>query len=317
MMNSQASITCDDKDGFINLIDLRLSQRNRGRFSERARNGWWSLCKKTKNFYQEAKTHNRVEDIVTLDDGRKRITQYDKKGNVVRHSEGISLSFDYNPFPLFSLSPGDQITWDKQNRIEQIVSSKGSRLCPVVKGKSTRQFLYLDEDIQVLCNDVFQNILKNRLILLPNMEITVKVPVSGKANAFREEFPFDKKGYMVYVSFKNRRLSYISVIDGGTGEDGPLRAVSLEKDFNTGTFYKADVMGYQSLEYVLWDADFGSKLQNKPILPNHRAILLEMKDAYDQVATYMSAFDKYFYQPALDTTSSQNIQQQVKKNLRR
>lgn len=37
-------LTCDDIDGFINLIDLTLSKQNNGKFSGRAQKGWASFC---------------------------------------------------------------------------------------------------------------------------------------------------------------------------------------------------------------------------------------------------------------------------------
>ena len=55
--------TCDDADGFINLLDLRLAQHNKGKFSKRAQKGWKSLCPKSNNFYQAGRTitRNRID----------------------------------------------------------------------------------------------------------------------------------------------------------------------------------------------------------------------------------------------------------------
>ncbi len=58
IMNQAPSITCDDADGLINLIDLRLFQK-RGYFSERADTGWNSLCASSNNRYQRSTTVNR------------------------------------------------------------------------------------------------------------------------------------------------------------------------------------------------------------------------------------------------------------------
>lgn len=52
-------ITCDDADGFINILDLRLAQYNKGKFSKRAKKGWKSLCPKNTNFYQEGRSITR------------------------------------------------------------------------------------------------------------------------------------------------------------------------------------------------------------------------------------------------------------------
>ena len=52
----RSKITCDDADGFINVLDLRLAQYNKGKFSKRASKGWKSLCPESTNFYQKAMT---------------------------------------------------------------------------------------------------------------------------------------------------------------------------------------------------------------------------------------------------------------------
>ena len=62
LMNTGKQITCDDADGFINLLDFRQYQRNKV-FSNRANVGWKSLCPNSANIYKKAKTINRRYDI--------------------------------------------------------------------------------------------------------------------------------------------------------------------------------------------------------------------------------------------------------------
>ncbi len=52
-LSTDGKLTCDDFDGLINLIDVRLSQRNGGRFSPRAERGWKSLCPDSERLYKE------------------------------------------------------------------------------------------------------------------------------------------------------------------------------------------------------------------------------------------------------------------------
>ena len=64
-------LTCDDIDGFINLIDLTLSKQNHGKFSARARGGWASFCNGKKSYkntyYKNAKPVNKKTDDCVYD----------------------------------------------------------------------------------------------------------------------------------------------------------------------------------------------------------------------------------------------------------
>ena len=116
VMNDGALLTCDDADGFINLIDLRLSQNN-GHFSSRATKGWNSLCHNSANKYQEGKTINRTFDIVNAADGSPNYRFY-------RHGK-----LDYELFNLFLseerilfIAPGDIVQRDEQNRVTVVLT---------------------------------------------------------------------------------------------------------------------------------------------------------------------------------------------------
>ena len=64
-------LTCDDVDGFINLIDLTLSKQNSGKFSARAQKGWASFCNGKNGyratFYKNAKPVNKKADACVYD----------------------------------------------------------------------------------------------------------------------------------------------------------------------------------------------------------------------------------------------------------
>lgn len=96
-------IACDDADGFINLMDLRYSQRNNGQFSARAQKGWKSLCPNSQNIYQNAKTITRPAlSVREMDDTTLVVTEY-KNGTF--QQEGM-LTFPDDPLSIFTFSPG-------------------------------------------------------------------------------------------------------------------------------------------------------------------------------------------------------------------
>jgi len=84
---TDGQITCDDADGLINLLDVLLAKRNNGQFSKRARDGWKSLCKSSKNIYVEGRTENRGSDTIyhTMPNGDEIPTTFEyEKGRLTR-----------------------------------------------------------------------------------------------------------------------------------------------------------------------------------------------------------------------------------------
>lgn len=117
--DTQQEITCDDADGFINLLDLRLAQRRNKVFSKRAQQGWKSLCPKSSNMYQNAKTINRKEDVTFDDEDSQRVfyyQKYDNKGNMISDVE-YRLA---GPLYVFSSSKKDTVVRDPANRVTSI-----------------------------------------------------------------------------------------------------------------------------------------------------------------------------------------------------
>ncbi len=112
-------ITCDDADGFINLLDVRLAQRSNGQFSARSQKGWRTLCPKAQNFYQNARTINRKPTALSSYDATVyTVREYDK-GKLSRQ---IQISLD-NPLQNFHITPLDEVKKDsKTNRITYVRS---------------------------------------------------------------------------------------------------------------------------------------------------------------------------------------------------
>lgn len=316
---THGNLTCDDHDGFINLIDLRLRQ-TKGRFPQHSQNGWWSLCKKTKNFYKEAKTTNREYGFDSVDLEDPRISQshhYDKKGNLIHTDHSVLL--DENLLPLFTVSKEDQLIRDDSGRIIKIVSNKRSPLCPVSAKGSVRTFEYIQTssisyDIRIKCAGQ-QETYSLPIVKSADFSLSLPAKISGKARNFRREFPSDLDQYSVAVRFKNYRVAEILAgMSGFVSGSTSIHAARLWRDPSEANYY-AEVEGWQQLGYMLSENDFRNQLQSQRIIPSHRAILLEAKDAYDQIATYVPSFYNYFYKPVLGLSASTQVQQQIKKSL--
>ena len=123
-------LSCDDADGFINLIDLRLSQRNGGQFSARAQKGWKSLCPSSKNIYQQARTITRKPiDPYALDmDSSTSLTSREySRGRLTRRVSG----YIDDPLQLFAITPKDTAVRDPKTgrvtRIESVLDGVVSR----------------------------------------------------------------------------------------------------------------------------------------------------------------------------------------------
>ena len=97
-------LDCDDVDGFINLIDLTLSKRNKSTFSDRAKKEWASFCNGgnkyfLNDYYRKARVYKRsVADWVrTPFNSYKKILTYDDKGRILTINNGENeITFNYS-----------------------------------------------------------------------------------------------------------------------------------------------------------------------------------------------------------------------------
>lgn len=84
VMNKSKSISCDDADGIVNLIDIALGNARGGD------KGWKSLCPKSPEYYVRGQSAMRGPYTITTEDGfRWKFEVYDKGKQV--HSEEIVL----------------------------------------------------------------------------------------------------------------------------------------------------------------------------------------------------------------------------------
>lgn len=170
VMDDKTELTCDDADGLINLIDLRRSQRTNGRFSARAQQGWRSLCRRSKNVYQNAKTINRQrydaweentfdmdvifmreykngnlqQQTLTFTDSPIHVFQVDGKDRVKRDPNTRLIQAVYTPRETFAANGPSSITWEKHFTYGKPTICDGKKCIPVsvrevVNGKQIRQ----------------------------------------------------------------------------------------------------------------------------------------------------------------------------------
>ncbi len=112
-LETNGQITCDDADGFINLLDLRYSQRNSGQFSKRAKKGWASLCPNSPNIYKNAKTFNRPALGIREDDEISLIITEYKEGSFQQEGR---VTFPDDPLSIFTFTPGkDKVQREKNS----------------------------------------------------------------------------------------------------------------------------------------------------------------------------------------------------------
>ena len=154
-------LTCDDADGFINLIDLYLSRQNNGQFSDRASKGWTSLCEGNTNLYLNANTVNRKFQFKT-----SAGPYFYKVYHYINGKRSLPdswLSEDgVNVISLFRINENDKVTRSKgeSNLIHEIVSPNNVPVCfvgPQTK-KITRSFRYQffqDTNIVTIVVDCF------------------------------------------------------------------------------------------------------------------------------------------------------------------
>ncbi len=143
IMDNADHITCDDADGFINLLDLRLAQRNGGNFSARSQTGWKSLCSNASNTYQDAKTITRnpvdkvLEERLTMQ--MLTIREY-KQGKIFRNTQ-IGL---YTPLDVFLVLENDShVVRDPQTHLISSITENVTQTVYTPQGEPLEQEVVL------------------------------------------------------------------------------------------------------------------------------------------------------------------------------
>ena len=110
-------LTCDDVDGFINLIDFTLAKQNEGKFSKRSQNGWASFCNGKKGYkntyYKMAKP---VKSGVSSAKQNKDINNNPTSNNQIKpftfYSSQYKYDFTYNKDNLMATKNDESYSYN-------------------------------------------------------------------------------------------------------------------------------------------------------------------------------------------------------------
>lgn len=293
-------ITCDDADGFINLIDLRTSQ-NTGRFSSRSANGWKSLCS-PKVTYKKAKTLNRDYDRIQKDEQNEKSVQYDSEGNAVKEDWDSFLT-DENLFPLFAVSPKDRIVSAAEGLVARVESYVGTPVCPLPKqgGPAIREFKYVQESkdiykVHIRCLHGTKEVKKYSFPVVHDPEWTLFTDekISAARPAQTIQFPFDGT-YSLSVEFSKFRLAKVLVAQS-QAVGGQIVAARMTCPL-AGESFKVELETPQAYNYEIAARDFQKFLTNRRVPQEHRTVVSEMKQVCDKNIANISSFYRNFYQP--------------------
>ncbi len=256
--------SCDDADGFINFLDLRIFQHS-GHFPPRARKGWQSLCEGSSMRYQNAQPV------------------------VLRDTPPVQF-MDKNRLPLFTVNPKDTVQRDKQTRwLKRITSKTGwGKLCPLKKGSAFLEFRlnYTMQEVEIFCNTSVSN----------QQEPTYHFPlpyasdwyITIRENALGKTISTD-------ISFQHRRLDKVEITQTTSGNQ---ILFSLSKTSAQPGEYLAQVkMGSQTQMYKLSEQDFA--VRANLLSPMHKQLFSQLRVLLDKRFEQARNLNNNFYQPML------------------
>ena len=139
VMNEALELTYDDADGFINLLDLRLSQRNGGQFSARAHRGKRSVDPASKNFYQDAKTSNRkpVDSITEKYGGVKTVYQRIYKRGTLQYQAESTIN--YTSMAIFAVPKEARVKRDPKTHLIRAIYTNCTQKLTLPDGKTSQK----------------------------------------------------------------------------------------------------------------------------------------------------------------------------------
>jgi len=262
------AFTCDDADGFISLIDLRLFQQN-GYFSTRATYGWKSLC--TDNIeYREA-------------------TKY--KGS---YAQGETLHIYYDALPLFATQYPQATYRDKNTHIVSDMHDKGPvGPCPA-DATGWRVFTYdkAYEQLNIYC-------VKGQRRPKPGDAPDFQFPLPTADN-----WEVVLSGpYSVRLKFFNKKLAYVSLtlIHTNVARHQHI-SITLENAlFGKKPSTQVDI--FQNGEHFYTKVASNDSVGMLQAHPEFGPILFKLKQELDKQTRLAVSFDKNFYQPLIQTPS--------------
>lgn len=294
IMRHNDYLTCDDADGFINLITLRLSQR--GRPTRLAQRSWKSLCKDSRDTYQNSQTLYR-EDSETI--------------------------LETNLFPLFQVTDHERyITRDKEQQIGSIFSPYAiAGLCPKDSSQlSLRNFRHnpWQHALEIWCNTGTQEKEPNWVFPLQfGNDWKVYAPVPQERREMSQS---------IIVSFHNHELERVE-LGQQDNSSWPAQRYILSRDLvhnaYTLTWVYAIPTGKDSYreETVSYSVP-GKSLRNRLVTlskfsPRQRQWFVKLEQELNVQLRHVQSFYKNFYRPLLEQPNRQNAQKAVKQQLGR
>ncbi|MCQ2410944.1 MAG: hypothetical protein MJ053_05660 [Elusimicrobiaceae bacterium] len=294
---TDSQITEDDADGFINLIDLRLAQRNGGRFSKRARNSWKSLDPDSPNIYQEGHTVNRPSVSVRETDETTLVVNEYKNG---KFQKGNLLSLPDDPLYLFTFSPGqDKVQREKDSPFIRAIHKTVQVMTEFANGTSAvRQVPY---KISFSYGKPFVRNGKKAVTISVGEFLDGREINSQEVTLFQDKevtgikrLQLESDSYMAHTTDNDVRLSFRNGLSG---------------DFSC-TLYE--------MHQKIWHSQAGTghlidngreRTVSLPPAPNSRA--QRYWDICNKRKNAIAAFYQNFYEPLFNTTQSE-MQTQVK-----
>ena len=316
----RSQITCDDADGFINVLDLRLAQYNEGKFSERASKGWGSLCPKSTNFYQNAVTITRKNTDILY-----------AYGNVSRHDSlslqiGVTLRIYHQgrlEKDIFMDMPDTDLLFDiTENDIVKRDQKSGlvfSIKTPVQVYDSTKNQLLAGQNLPIY-EPSEQKLLWTRTFTYYPKEKDEKgqiyVPVLvtdhlGDFDATRTEIKIYGNGNLASSdqNIKIQGSKYKSFKDS--------QNVEIDATINNRTFEEFFIrQTYNFLKVETGACVFQAKINGKSIsgpidTPPSRKKAAELWGYYQAHKRNLESFYKNFYEPLFHTKSQEKIQNAI------
>jgi len=190
IMNSSMSLTCDDADGMINLMDITLQTRRGGRA------GWYSLCKKSPVRYSGGMQAGRGGYMIYSENSDWFVRTY-REGTVQEETKfPMNLGSSLSPFESFPEKVSEQ-------------DDLGRPLRSVGIGGETVYYMYA-------YNFSIRLITKNGKVLMAD---TMTLDDSGRDDYRQQIFMFAVNGKPSTFFFeKNRSSGDIVYQEGDAGE---------------------------------------------------------------------------------------------------
>ena len=294
---TNGQITEDDADGFINLIELRLAQRNGGQFSKHAKNSWRSLDPDSPNIYQEGRTINRPSVSVRETDETTLVVNEYNNG---KFQKGSLLSLPDDPLYIFTFSPGqDKVQREKNSPFIRAIHKTVQVMTEFANGTSAiRQVPY---KISFSYGEPFIRNGKKAVTIsvgefldgrkINSQEVTV---LQDREVIGIKRLQLESDSYMAHTTDNDVRLSFRNGLSG---------------DFSC-TLFEMHKKIWHSQAGTGYIIDGGrERTVSLPPAPNSRA--QRYWDICNERKNAIAAFYQNFYEPLFNTTQSE-MQTQVK-----